>query len=254
MTAMTSIDINCDMGELIDGQHNYDDKIMPYISSCNISCGFHSGHPALIEKTIKFALENKVAIGAHPSYNDRENFGRRSMNIPLLEVQSLIKYQVSAMKGMVESHGSTLHHIKAHGALYNDMHKDEQIARAIIEAVQEVHKNAIIYIMAGSSLTHICEQMNMDYKEEVFADRSYTDINTLQSRHIDGAVISDTDKVLQRIDDITNFRLLDINKNSIEIHPDTICVHSDTANSQGIAKSIFHHLSNKNIEISAHRR
>jgi 5-oxoprolinase (ATP-hydrolysing) subunit A len=250
---MKSIDINCDMGELIDGHFNYDSEIMPFISSCNISCGFHSGHPLLIEKTILSALHHNVAIGAHPSYDDKENFGRQSLSIPLPQLQSQIRYQVSAMKGMVESHGGHLHHVKAHGALYNDMHQDEQLARTVIEAITAVQADLIIYLMSGSPLINICNEMNVAYMEEVFADRSYIDVHNLQSRNIEGAVISDTNLIINRIDDITTYKIKDISGNKINIHSDTVCVHSDTPYAIEIAKTIFQHLSNKNIEISANR-
>ncbi len=253
MIPIKSIDINCDMGELIDGHLNYDVEIIPYISSCNISCGFHSGHPVLIDQTIKNAIDNNINIGAHPSYDDKENFGRRSIDIPISQLQSQIKYQVSALKGMVESNGSTLHHVKPHGALYNDMHKNEQLARVIIEALQAIDKELIIYIMTGSPIIKVCNEMNIGYKEEVFADRAYVNIHTLQSRKIEGAVISNIDKILKRIDDITMSKITDIHDHTIEINPDTICIHSDTPDAPAIAKSIFHHLSNKNIDISKHR-
>ena len=122
---MKTIDLNCDMGELKDGQErNFDEEIMPFISSTNIACGFHSGSPVLIEKTIRSALKHGVKIGAHPSYNDRENFGRKSLKVAPSILISELRYQISALKGMVESLGGRLHHVKPHGALYNDLVKD----------------------------------------------------------------------------------------------------------------------------------
>ena len=119
MNQIKKIDLNCDMGEFIDGQQNHDEEIMPYISSCNISCGFHSGDPFTIQQTILSAIEHNVQIGAHPSYNDRENFGRKVIDVPLNILSAEIRYQVSALKIMTESLGGRIHHVKAHGALYN---------------------------------------------------------------------------------------------------------------------------------------
>ncbi len=116
------IDINCDVGEGIQNEH----LIMPFISSCNIACGFHSGNPFLIEKTIKSAIKHHVKIGAHPSYHDRENFGRVSMKVESSKLMSELKYQIYAVKGMVEGYGQKLNHVKPHGALYHDMVEDQR--------------------------------------------------------------------------------------------------------------------------------
>lgn len=253
MNKVKIIDINCDMGELIQGNRNYDKEIMPYISSCNIACGYHSGSAEMIEDTVINALKNNIHIGAHPSYLDRENFGRQSIKVPLAQLQSQIKYQVAALKGIVESHGDQLHHVKVHGALYNDMHQNEELAIAVIEAIQKIQKDTIIYVMAGSTLVDICIKKRVPYMQEVFSDRAYQDHATLQSRKQEGAVISDTEEIKNRIDNFINNRLIDLHGQSHNIFPDTICVHSDTPSAVEIAATIYNQLKESNIELSTNR-
>ena len=170
-----TIDINCDMGESY-GNHiiGNDALIMPYITSTNIACGFHGGDAYHIEKTIDLALENRVAIGAHPSYPDLQGFGRRKMSLKKDELQSMIKYQVAAVKGMVESKGGKLHHVKPHGALYNSIANDDQEAKQVVEAVKSISPDAFFLGLAGSQLSQICEYYQMKFIAEAFIDRRYT--------------------------------------------------------------------------------
>ena len=253
MTLIKSIDINCDMGELIDGKPNYDADILPHISSCNISCGFHSGSAEHIENTIINALKYTVAIGAHPSYLDRKNFGRKSLDIPISELKAQIKYQVAAIKGLVESHGGSLHHVKTHGALYNDMHKNVTLGEHIIESIQQIQKNTPIFVMAESALVDICNKKGIPYVQEIFSDRAYENINSLMPRQHDGSVISDVGQIIERVNDFINMKLIDSKGNSYDIIPDTICVHSDTPHAVDIASAISRHLKSRNIEISSYR-
>jgi UPF0271 protein len=253
MSKVKTIDINCDMGERIEGKRNHDKEIMPFISSCNIACGFHSGSAEMIENTITNALKYNIKIGAHPSYLDRENFGRQSMQVPLHQLQSQIKYQVAAVKGIVESHGGRLHHVKPHGALYNDMHKNEKLAIAVIEAVQKIQNGTIIYIMAGSPLVDTCTKKGIPYMEEVFSDRAYVDHTRLQSRQHKGAIIHNSQEIENRIDNFLNNTLIDIHGKAHKINPDTICVHSDTPGAVQIASTIYNQLKERNIELSTNR-
>ena len=156
------IDINCDMGEsYYDKKIGNDSKIMPYITSCNIACGFHGGDPNTIKKTIELAIKYDVKIGAHPSYFDLEGFGRRKVNLKLNELESIILYQVSALKGITESYGKKLHHVKPHGALYNKAVNDEDTALGIIEAIKSISSDLIHVVLAGSKWESLAQDQNV---------------------------------------------------------------------------------------------
>jgi len=189
------------MGELKNGQlKNYDEEIMPYISSCNIACGFHSGSPELIEKTIRLAIQHQVKIGAHPSYNDRENFGRKSLTVPWEIFKTELRYQIAAVKGMTESIGQTLHHVKPHGALYNDMVANESLAEAVIQLIKEIDPRLKIFGLAHSNVIDICKKNGIQPVNEGFADRRYQKVNQLRSRSLEGAVLHDPKDVLKQIE------------------------------------------------------
>jgi len=146
-----TIDLNCDMGE---SYGNYkignDDRIMPYITSCNVACGFHGGDPLQIERTIKNALKHNLQIGAHPSYPDLQGFGRRKMNVPPDELKAIIKYQIAAVKGIAESLGGKLTYVKPHGALYNSAADDKEIVASIVNAIKEIDEELAFLGLAGS--------------------------------------------------------------------------------------------------------
>ena len=136
------IDLNCDMGEsYYDKIIGNDKNILPYITSCNIACGFHGGDPETILKTICLAIQNNVKIGAHPSFHDIEGFGRRKYNLKSKELESILLYQIHAVKGMTESSGAKLNHVKPHGALYNMASKDLNIAETIVKSIKKVDSN-----------------------------------------------------------------------------------------------------------------
>ena len=140
------IDLNCDLGEGF-GKYDFgfDEKLMRYISSANIACGFHAGDPDIMAKTVKLAIDNNVKIGAHPGYPDLQGFGRRNMHLSQEEVRNLIIYQIGAVDGFVRAMGGNLHHVKPHGALYNMAAKDEILSDAVAEAVASLDSNLILY-------------------------------------------------------------------------------------------------------------
>ena len=235
------IDINCDMGEsYYDKKIGNDSKIMPYITSCNIACGFHGGDPNTIKKTIELAIKYDVKIGAHPSFFDLEGFGRRKFDLELNELESIILYQVSALKGITESLGSKLHHVKAHGALYNMACKDDKIARTIVKAVKKLDANLKIYGPSGMKWKIISENNDIKYISEVFSDRNYNDNLTLVDRNKENAMITDSNKALEHILLILNKgKVLTINGNLKKINAETICIHGDQPNALEFAKKIY---------------
>lgn len=253
MDKLNSIDLNCDMGEAETMSHNHDGDIMPYISSCNVSCGFHSGNPQIIERTISLALQHNVSIGAHPSYNDRGNFGRKVLDTPIDVLRTELIYQISAIKTMTESLGGKLHHVKAHGALYNVMNTNKDIAETFVEVVKTIDPNLITYTMAGSQVIDICKMHGISYAKEVFVDRNYSDKVSLVSRSQPNALLSTIPDIKNRLDDIIACKITDIKLQQHKIIADTVCLHSDTPDSINIAKAIHHHLNTLGIAISSDR-
>ena len=250
---MKSIDLNCDLGELMPGKtENYDGAIMPFISSCNIACGFHSGNPALMEKTIRLAAKHGVRIGAHPSYNDRENFGRLSMNVDRQVLLAELRYQISALKGMVESLGHTLNHVKAHGALYNDMNLDEGLASDYVRLVKSIDPQLRILAMAGSHVIDCCRSEGISYIREGFADRRYDAADQLRSRKHPDAVLKDPEQVLAQVEQFLQGRVVLASGESAEVAVDSICLHSDTPGAVELSGRIYNHLKAKHVDIAAH--
>jgi len=240
------------MGELREGQpQNFDQEIMPFISSCNIACGFHSGTPALMEQTILAALRHGVYIGAHPSYNDREHFGRWSMQVPPHVLAADLRYQICAVKGMVESLGGKLHHVKPHGALYNDMLEQEALAELFIQVVKEIDPRLYIFGLAHSSVIDTCQKWGMWGIHEGFADRRYQSRTKLRSRQYSDAVIHEPEAVLAQIDGFRKGQIQLWNGNKCNIQVDTICLHSDTQGAVELSKHIYEHLIEHDVHIAA---
>jgi len=250
------IDINCDIGEAYGKSDAlYDKHIMPYLSSCNIACGFHSGDPLTIERTIRLALKHHVAIGAHPAFPDLQGFGRRMMHIPKEELIAIIRYQIAALKGMTEALGGTLHHVKAHGALYNLAAKDETTAQAIVAATASIDKNLILYGLPNSILGKIAQAANLPYAREAFADRAYENDGSLRTRTLEGAVIHDEQKVLSQVTTIVKEgQVRTYDGHIIELKVDTLCLHSDTKGATLLARKIHETLTQNGINIHCIKR
>ena len=247
------IDLNSDLGESFG---NYtignDVEVMKYITSANIACGFHAGDPVVIEKTIKLALENKVAIGAHPGYPDLIGFGRRSMKIRNEELSSMILYQVSALKSMTEALGGKLEHVKPHGALYRDLAYDYPKAIIVAEAIYKIDPELIFVGLANSKMLRAAREVGLKAVNEVFADRAYNDDGSLVSRLQEGAVIHDGERCLEQVNQmITENTVKSINGNAIPIQADTICVHGDTSKVVEFVIDLNKFLSKKGIELKS---
>lgn len=250
---MTNIDLNADLGESFG---NYitanDNEILKYISSANIACGFHAGDPVVIRRTIQEAINNDVAVGAHPGYPDLQGFGRRKMDMSPDDIYSYILYQVGAIKSITESFGKRLQHVKAHGALYHSANEDIEVAKSIISAVTDLDPELFIYGQTNTHLHNLCREQNLNFASEAFADRAYNDNGTLVSRSIEGSVINDEKELYSRtIDIIKNNSLTSINGNTIHIEADTICLHGDNMKALLFAKGLHRELKKYNIIIKS---
>lgn len=224
-----SIDLNCDLGEYDDpNQGASDAKIMPYISSCNIACGAHAGSQSVIKQTVQWAIDNQVKIGAHPAYPDRENFGRAVIEISQADLQASIQQQIMLVKLQTEALNGELHHIKPHGALYNQAAIDAALAELIVETVAAVDSGLQLYGLADSELATAARKSGLNFVAEGFADRAYTAAKTLLPRHLDGACIEDPKQQLQQV-----LQLLDqghvttVSGEAVRLRVTTICLHGD---------------------------
>lgn len=250
---MIQIDINCDMGESY-GRYTIgnDEAIFPYITSCNIACGFHGGDPLHIEKTIKLAIDHNISIGAHPSYPDLAGFGRRKMDVAPHELKSIIKYQIAAVKGLAESQGSRLSYVKPHGALYNTAADDAQEAEVICQAIKEIDPSLSFMGLAGSLMETVAHSQNIRFIKEAFADRKYTSDGRLMSRALKNAVIDNADEAARQVINIcTNHQATAGTGEVISIEADSVCIHGDNPMAVAILKAIHQQAQSNQVMIKS---
>lgn len=225
---MNKIDINCDVGESYGNfKIGNDEALLPLISSCNIGCGFHGGDPLHMQKTVQLAIKNNVQIGAHPSFHDLMGFGRRYMKLPLNELQAIISYQISALKGITESQGGSLSYVKPHGALYNSIANNKEEAIATIEAIQSIDPHLALMGLAGSALEEIARAKGIKFIREAFADRRYLSDGGLMPRSIENAVIDTVEESVSQILCITKEQKVNTSEGLISLVADSICIHGD---------------------------
>ena len=241
------IDLNCDMGE---GCGN-DAALMEYISSANIACGYHAGDAATMRTTVETALGKGVAIGAHPGYPDRENFGRIAMQLPPKKVQEIVAEQIAALSEIAVAAGGKLNHVKVHGALYNQAARDTELAAAIAEAVRDFDENLVLFCLSGSPMISEAEKLGLRTASEVFADRTYQPDGSLTPRTLPNALIYETDQaVRQAIQMLTTGGVTTVDGSRLNIRADTICLHGDSENALEFAISISRALAQNNIAIA----
>ncbi len=246
---MTSIDINCDMGEGFGNYHlGSDEAIFPYITSSNIACGFHAGDPVQMEKTIALAISHDVQIGAHPGYPDLQGFGRRKMLMSPSELKSMIKYQLAAIMGVAESLGAKVKYVKPHGALYNTAAHDQTTALAIIEGVSEIDDQLYLMGLAGCPMADWARQSGLPFVAEAFADRRYESTGKLRSRALAGAVIQDAEEAANQVLNIVmHGKIVSFDGAELQISAQSICIHGDNPKALAILKEIDRKLKQNNI-------
>ncbi|MEM5566868.1 5-oxoprolinase subunit PxpA [Psychroserpens sp. AS72] len=244
---MKSIDINCDLGE----GFNNEAQLMPLISSCNIACGGHAGDLPTINYAIELAKLHQVKIGAHPSFLDRENFGRVNVKMSSSDLYGILKSQIESLKSVVESKNLKLHHVKPHGALYNLASVDNEVARIVVEVVKDIDKNLVLYASFGSVVSEIAQDNGVKVMFEAFADRNYNGDLTLVSRTDSGALIHDKDDMFKHVFNMISCGNV-TTRNGVEValKVDTICVHGDGENVEENLTFLKQKLIENNIEIS----
>ena len=249
---MKRIDLNCDMGESYGAwTMGADAEVMPHISSANVACGFHGGDPATIRKTVRLALDNGVAVGAHPSLPDIQGFGRRVMKISPQDMYDLVVYQAGAVEGFARAAGSRLHHIKCHGALYNMAATDDALSEAMARAARDLG-NVMIYALSNSRMIAMVKKLGVPVAGEVFADRGYSDDGTLAPRDKPGGMIEDAAKsVKQALAMVEEGDVTSLSGKRVPVAADTMCLHGDQPGAAVFAKALRKAFSDRSISVAA---
>ena len=249
---MLKIDLNCDLGESFGAwKMGLDEKIIPLISSANVACGFHAGDPLVMQKTVSLAAQSGVAAGAHPGFPDLAGFGRRNMSLAPDEAKACVQYQIGALDGFCRAAGIELAHVKPHGALYNMAAKDMELARAIVQAVQEINPRLILLALAGSRMAEAAREAGLPVALEVFADRAYEEDGSLVARTKSGAMITDETLAIERVVGmVKNGTVRAITGREIAVHADSLCVHGDCEHALVFVQKLCEAFARENIAVA----
>jgi UPF0271 protein len=234
------IDINSDMGESFGAYTMGDDEaLLGYVTSANIACGFHGGDPRTIDATVALAAARKIAIGAHVSYPDLVGFGRRSIRVSADELITDVLYQIGALEAFCRRHGSAVRYVKAHGALYNDLAGNEELAAAFADALLAYGGDLAALVLAGSPAVEVVAKKGIRVVREGFADRGYTADGRLVARRQSGALITDPDVVAERGWRIaTGAEIRAADGSALTLAVDSLCVHGDTPGAVDLARAL----------------
>ena len=234
--------INCDMGEGLDN----DELLMPYIEAANIACGYHAGDTDTIKKTIALAQKNKVQIGAHFSYADKENFGRKEMRLSNTAVYDMVAEQLLLFSSIANEMGQPVAHVKPHGALYNQAAKNVELATTIANAVFDKLPTAVYFGLSGSVMLDAANNLGISTAHEVFADRAYLKDGSLCPRNILGSLFTNQESITTQVSFlIKEKKIRTMDGAVIDVAADTICIHADTPHALAFAKIIFRLVKNK---------
>ncbi|APA65660.1 5-oxoprolinase subunit PxpA [Maribacter sp. 1_2014MBL_MicDiv] len=239
-----TIDINCDVGEGVGNES----ELFPLISSCNISCGAHAGSIDTIKKCLDLSKSYNVKVGAHPSYPDRKNFGRVSLQISKEDLIASIRSQMEVFNNAREQAGVDLHHIKPHGALYNDIAKNETLAEIFLESIAGFRNSTFLYVPYYSVIQRLAEKNGFRILVEAFADRNYNDDLSLVTRKEKNALLNNGEEVLAHILYMhKNKKVKTVSGKSLPMYADTFCIHGDTPSALQILTYITEYLSEHNL-------
>lgn len=233
-----NIDFNADMGESF-GMYvmGNDEEFMKYITSANVACGFHAGDPSVMRRTVGFAKANGVQVGAHPGLPDLQGFGRREMNLTVQEIYDIVLYQVGALKAFVEAAGMRLHHVKPHGSLYGMVHRREEVAKAVCQAVLDVNKDLYLYIMKKGVAAPVAQGLGLRTVYELYADLGYDhEGNLVITRHHDAHKPEDVAARVVRM--VKEGTVTTTAGTEIQIEGGSVCLHSDTGDASKIVVAV----------------
>ena len=234
------ININCDLGEKSKHHSNkYDPDLLEIINSANVACGYHAGDEETMNQVIKISKKNGVSIGAHPSFNDPENFGRERMNLSSSEIKKLIIDQYEILQKIALEHGEKVSHIKPHGALNNMACEDIELATTLAKTIKDINKELIYLVPTGSKMQQAAKKLDMKFACEIFADRNYEDDGNLVSRKKPHALIIDPEQAKKHVLRMVQTQSLNCHSGKqIPCDIDSVCIHGDNLSSLATAKSI----------------
>jgi UPF0271 protein len=242
------VDLNADLGE----GAGHDEDILEFVSSANIACGFHAGDPTSILASIRAAHELDVAVGAHPSFPDRANFGRSEMTLPRDEIYSVIAYQLGAFQALARGAEAEMNHVKAHGALYNMAARDRSLAEVIVNAVAALDPKLILFVPPGGVFESAAKERGLQIAREVFADRNYMPDGSLVSRSSPDALLHDPIEAAERvIRMLREGKVRAIDGTDVAVSAETICVHGDNPEAVAFVQKLRERLTREEVMIAA---
>ena len=245
------ININCDLGEKSKHHSNkYDPELLGIVNSANIACGYHAGDEDSMRETIKISKKNGVSIGAHPSFNDPENFGRKRINLSSVEIEKLIQDQYNILQGIAQQNEVNVSHIKPHGALNNMACEDIELATVIAKTIYKINKDLIYLVPTGSKMEVSAKKLGMKVACEIFADRNYEDDGNLVSRKKSTALIIDPIKAQEHVLKMVKNQALNcLSGKQIPCEIDSVCIHGDNLSSLDTALKVKENLKKNNLDL-----
>ncbi len=247
------ININCDLGEKSKHHSNiYDPDLLEIVNSANVACGYHAGDEETMNKVVEISKKNGVSIGAHPSFNDPENFGRERLNLNTSEIKKLIIDQYEILQEIALKHGENVSHIKPHGALNNMACEDIELATILAKTIKGINDNLIYLVPTGSKMEEAAKKLDMKIACEIFADRNYEDDGNLVSRKKSHALITDPNQAKQHVLKMVKTQSLNCHSGKqIPCEIDSVCIHGDNLSSLATAKKIKKNLLENGLELKA---
>ena len=245
------ININCDLGEKSKHHSNkHDPELLKIVNSANVACGYHAGDEDTMHQVIKISKKNGVSIGAHPSFNDPDNFGRERMNLSSSEIEKLILDQYNILQNIASNHGEFVSHIKPHGALNNMACEDSELANTLAKAIKEISQDLIYLVPTGSKMEEEAKKLNMKIACEIFADRNYEDDGNLVSRKKPHALITDPEIAKKHVLNMVKNQALNCHSGKqIPCEIDSVCIHGDNESSLATAMSIKNELLDNGLNL-----
>ena len=245
------ININCDLGEKSKHHSNkHDPDLLKIVNSANVACGYHAGDQETMSQVIEISKKNGVSIGAHPSFNDPENFGRERMNLSSSEIEKLILDQYNILQKIASKHGENVTHIKPHGALNNMACEDLDLATTLAKTIKMISKDLIYLVPTGSKMEEAAKKLDMKIACEIFADRNYEDDGNLVSRKKPYALITDPDEAKKHVLKMVKTQSLNCHSGKqIPCEIDSVCIHGDNLSSLSTAKEIKQNLIDNGLQL-----
>jgi 5-oxoprolinase (ATP-hydrolysing) subunit A len=245
------VDLNADVGEGYGAfRIGSDEELLKHVTSANLACGWHAGDPLVMERTAELCRRFEVSAGAHPGYPDLQGFGRRNMQLSERECRAFVLYQIGALSGFLKRAGTTMQHVKPHGALYNQASHDESLARGIVGAIVEFDPALILVGLSGSRLLVLAREQGLRVAREVFADRAYNRDGSLVARRIPGALIEDAAEAAERaVRMVTEGVVRAVDGYDIPIQADSICIHGDRPGAPEFGRRLREGLHNAAVEV-----